>query len=369
MPPVTPDVDVVVIGAGVVGLAVGRALAHRGRGVAILEAADDVATETSSHNSEVIHSGIYYPTGSLKARACVAGRHQLYRYCADRGIGHRAVGKIVVATTTAQLDVLEIIARQAQHNGVDDLRRLDPADVAALEPEVDAVGGLFSPSTGIVDSHGLVRALARDALDDGAALVLRARVVDIGTVAAGFQITTTSETLTTGAIVNCAGLAAWQVAESIDTFPARHLPPRFLAKGNYFTLVSGAAPFRHLIYPVPVDGGLGVHLTLDLDGAARFGPDVEWVRDNYDYTVDPARAGTFEREIRRYWPGLPDGALVGSMAGVRPKISGPGQPAADFLVQDRTAHGVDGLINLFGIESPGLTSALALADDVARRLD
>lgn len=369
VPPTSPDVDVVVIGAGVVGIAVGRALARRGREVAILEAADDVATQTSSHNSEVIHSGIYYPTGSLKARACVDGRRRLYRYCADRGVAHRKVGKIVVASSDAQVGVLESIRRQARDNGVHDLRPLRAADVAALEPDVDAVAGLLSPSTGIVDSSGFVRALLADALDDGVALVLRARVVAVVGTAARFRVTTTSETLTSAAVVNCAGLNAWQVAASIDGLATRHIPPRYLAKGNYFGLRSGSTPFRHLIYPVPVDGGLGVHLTLDLDGVARFGPDVEWLAgDDYDYHVDPARAAVFYREIRRYWPGLPDDALVGSMAGIRPKCSGPGQPAADFLVQDCTVHGIDGLVNLFGIESPGLTSSLALADHVARRL-
>ncbi|WP_312870287.1 NAD(P)/FAD-dependent oxidoreductase [Gordonia asplenii] len=364
----SPDIEVVVVGAGVVGLAVARELATRGRSVAILEAADDVGTETSSRNSEVIHSGIYYPTGSLKARACVAGRDSLYRYCAERGIAHRRTGKLIVATSDDQHGALDVIAERARRNGVDDLRRLSAADVGAVEPALRATSGLLCPSTGIVDSHGLMRALLRDALDAGADVVLRSPVSAVTVDDPGaFTVATNADRITCSAVINCAGLGAWSVARATKGLPAQHIPEQHCAKGNYFGLAGGTAPFEHLVYPVPVDGGLGVHLTLDLTGSARFGPDVEWLDADapLDYSVNPHRADGFYAAIRRYWPALPDAALVPAMAGIRPKCSGPGRPAADFTIVGPAIHGIAGLVGMFGIESPGLTSCLALAREVA----
>ncbi|WP_029008599.1 NAD(P)/FAD-dependent oxidoreductase [Azospirillum halopraeferens] len=366
-------VECVVVGAGVVGLAVARRLALAGREVVVLEAAEAIGTGTSSRNSEVIHAGIYYPSGSLKARLCVAGRDALYGFCAERGIAHRRLGKLIVATDGSQVAKLEAIRRQAAANGVEDLRLLDAAAVRALEPELHAVAALLSPSTGIIDSHGLMLALQGDAEDRGAMIAFHSpltggRVTDDGIELAvgGAEPTRIACTV----LVNAAGLGAWDVARGLEGFPAAAVPPRRLAKGNYYAPERGRAPFRHLVYPVPEDGGLGVHLTLDLAGQARFGPDVEWLDGTaHDHTVDPGRAGRFYDSIRRYWPGLPDGCLVPAYCGIRPKLSGPGEPAADFLIQGPADHGIGGLVNLFGIESPGLTACLAIADAVAARLD
>ncbi|NDZ96865.1 NAD(P)/FAD-dependent oxidoreductase [Streptomyces sp. SID6673] len=362
-------VDAVVVGAGVVGLAVARDLARTGHEVLVLEAESAVGTQTSSRNSEVIHAGIYYPTGSRKAIACVRGRELLYRYCADRGVPHRRLGKIIVATAHDQIGRLDEIAAHAAANGVTDLRKLDASALRDLEPDLSGVAALLSPSTGIVDSHGLMRALRADAEGAGAGVALGSRVV-AGSVRAGSPMTlevADAGSLRCRALVNCGGLGAWDLAASLDGFPAERIPALRLAKGSYYALASGSAPFRRLVYPVPADGGLGVHLTLDLAGAARFGPDVEWT-DHVDYRVDPDRADRFYAEIRRYWPELPDHALAPAYAGVRPKLSGPGEPGADFLLQGPTEHGVPGLVNMFGIESPGLTSCLALARDVCEML-
>jgi len=360
-------VDCVVIGAGLLGLAVARALALAGREVVILEAEDAIGTHTSSRNSEVIHAGIYYPQGSLKARACVAGRERLYAYCAERGVPHRRCGKLIVAADAAQLDELEAIRRKAHANGVADVARISREEVRALEPDLACVAALHSPSTGIVDSHALMLAYLGDAENAGAMLALKSPLQAARVTPQGIELQVAgAEPLLARGVVNSAGLRAPSLARRMEGYPAAAAPRELYAKGNYYTLAR-RAPFTHLVYPVPEPGGLGVHVTLDLGGRARFGPDVEWV-DSIDYRVDPARAGRFYAAIRRYWPGLPDDALEPGYAGIRPKISGPGEPAADFVVQGPREHGVPGLVHLYGIESPGLTASLALADHAAAQL-
>jgi L-2-hydroxyglutarate oxidase LhgO len=360
-------VDAVVIGAGIVGLAVARALARDGREVVILEAEDAIGTHTSSRNSEVIHAGIYYPQGSLKARACVEGRSRLYAYCAERRVPHRRCGKLIVATDAAQLEELEGIRQRAHANGVSDVVRLSPTQARAMEPELDCVAALHSPSTGIIDSHALMVAYLGDAERAGAMLALKSPLTKGVVRTGGIELHVAgAEPILAAQVVNSAGLRAPSLARRIDGYPSELAPPELYAKGNYYTLAL-RAPFSRLVYPVPEPGGLGVHVTIDLDGRARFGPDVEWV-DRIDYTVDPRRTERFYGAIRRYWPGLPDGALEPAYAGIRPKISGKGAPAADFLVQGLREHGVRGLVNLFGIESPGLTASLPLADAVLGQL-
>lgn len=365
----TETVECAVIGAGVVGLAVARALARHGREVVVLEAAEAIGTETSSRNSEVIHAGLYYAQGSLKARSCVRGRDMLYRYLAEHGIDHERCGKLIVATTEAESADLDMVAAKAKANGVADLRRLSAAEACAMEPALACVGALLSPSTGIVDSHGYMLSLRGDAEEHGAAIafcttVTGGRIGDDGiTLAVGGA---EPMSLACRLVVNCAGLHAQRVAASLDGFPRQSIPPTHYAKGNYFAL-KGRPPFRRLVYPVPSSAGLGTHYTVDLGGQGRFGPDVEWVT-TLDYTVNDARCGEFYAAIRRYWPALPDGALEPAYAGIRPKIQAAGQPPADFKVQDEGEHGVPGLVNLYGIESPGLTASLALADEVAARL-
>ena len=356
-----------VIGAGVIGLAVARALATAGRDVLILEAEDAIGKHTSSRNSEVIHAGIYYPQGSLKARACVEGRHRLYDYCAERGVPHRRCGKLIVATDAAQLDELEGIRQKAHANGVPDVVRLTRAQARTLEPELQCVAALHSPSTGIVDSHALMLAYLGDAERAGALLALKSLLETCVVRADGIELHVAgAEPILATEVVNSAGLRAPSLARRIEGYPPELAPPELYAKGNYYTLAT-RPPFERLVYPVPEPGGLGVHVTLDLGGQARFGPDVEWV-DAIDYTVDPRRADRFYAAIRRYWPGLPDGALEPGYAGIRPKICGKDAPAADFVVQGPRAHGVPGLVNLFGIESPGLTASLPLADAVLDEL-
>ncbi len=355
------QVDVAVIGAGVVGLAVARELAQRGREVVVIEAAAAIGTGISSRNSEVIHAGLYHPAGSLKAQLCVRGKQLLYDYCRARDIAHRRCGKLVVATREADLPRLRQLADAGAASGVYDLRLLSRAETLALEPEVQAAGALLSPSSGIVDSHGLMTALLADAERHGATLALASPVTDGQRDGSAWRLRVADGyELCARRVVNAAGLFAADVAARLGT-PA---PALHFARGHYFSL-AGRAPFQRLIYPLPVDGGLGVHLTLDLGGQARFGPDVQWLPDatpaSLAYTVDPALASTFEDEVRRYWPGLPPGALQPAYAGIRPKLSGPGQTAADFCVDTRSP----GLVNLFGIESPGLTAALALAEHVA----
>ncbi|MEZ7780537.1 NAD(P)/FAD-dependent oxidoreductase [Cupriavidus gilardii] len=360
------SVDCVVIGAGVVGLAVARALAQQGREVVILEAENTFGTITSARNSEVIHAGIYYPAGSLKAQLCVRGKAMLYDYCASHQIAHQRCGKLIVATSAAQIATLEGIRAKAAVNGVDDLRLLSREEALALEPNLQCEAALLSPSTGIVDSHGLMLALLGDAEQAGAMLAVCSPVLSGAVTPDGIVLQVGGDTATTllaRTVVNAAGLTAPELARRIEGMPAAHIPPQFYAKGCYFTL-TGRAPFSRLIYPVPEAAGLGVHLTLDLGGQARFGPNVRWI-DEIEYGVDPHDADSFYDEVRRYWPALAEGALQPGYAGIRPKISGPGEPAADFRIDGPAVHGVPGLVHLFGIESPGLTASLAIGEKVA----
>jgi L-2-hydroxyglutarate oxidase LhgO len=350
----------VVLGAGVVGLALAARLARSGRDVLILEREDRFGTGASSRNSEVIHSGTYGVPGTLKARLCVEGRGLLYRYCEEHGVAHRRCGKLIVATDPSQMEVLVHLERQGRTNGVTDLRFLDAAEARELEPALRCERALLSPSTGIVDSHGLMRTLLAEAEAAGATFLPRSPVLGGEPRNGGLLLDVGGDepsTLEAGEVFNCAGLGAVAVAASIRGI--RGVPRGFMAKGNYFAL-AGRPPFSRLVYPVPEAAGLGVHLTLDLAGQARFGPDVEWVAEE-GYDVDPRRADGFQEAIRRYWPGLPDDALCPAYAGIRAKLQAPGGVAMDFLVQGPPAHGVPGLVNLLGIESPGLTSCLALA--------
>lgn len=359
-------IDCIVVGAGVVGLAIARRLARAGREVIVLEAGADIGTGTSSRNSEVIHAGIYYPAASLMARHCVAGRQALYRFCESHGVAHRRCGKLIVATTTEEAGKLAAIRGRAAANGVTDLEELDAAAARELEPALSCTAALLSPSTGIVDSHGYMLALRGDAEAAGAAFAFntpfeRARIMnDDIAVETGGQA---PMTLGCSLLVNAAGLHAPALARAIDGMPPDKVPTAYYAKGNYFSCAV-RAPFSHLIYPVPEPGGLGVHLTLDLGGQAKFGPDVEWV-ETIDYEVDAARMARFYPAIRRYWPALPDGALAPGYAGIRPKIVPPSVAVQDFVIQGPADHGTPGLINLFGIESPGLTASLSIAGQVA----
>ncbi|HEY8068772.1 MAG TPA: NAD(P)/FAD-dependent oxidoreductase [Burkholderiales bacterium] len=359
-------VECVVVGAGVVGLAVARALARSGREVVILEAEEAIGTHTSSRNSEVIHAGIYYPKGSLKARACVEGRKRLYAYCDEHGVPYRRSGKLIVATHEGQVAELKGIRKRAHENGVADVAEIPAAEAMRMEPALRCVAALHSPSTGIIDSHALMLAYLGDAEAAGAMLALKSSLKRAVFTGPDFELQVGETKIKTSILVNSAGLRAPSVARLIEGFPAGKIAPEFYAKGNYYSL-TGRPPFSRLVYPVPEPGGLGVHVTLDLAGQARFGPDVEWV-ERIDYAVDPRRADSFYAAIRRYWPALADGALAPGYAGIRPKISGPREPAADFVIQGPAEHGVAGLVNLFGIESPGLTASLALADDVAALL-
>ncbi|WP_322417299.1 NAD(P)/FAD-dependent oxidoreductase [Mesorhizobium huakuii] len=364
-------IDCVVAGAGVVGLAVARALAVSGREVVVVEQADAIGTVTSSRHSEVIHAGIYYAPGSLKARLCVEGRQRLYAYCAEHDIAHKRAGKLIVASEPGQVDGLRKIEANARRCGVDDLELLTQSEAESLEPALTCAGALLSPSTGIIDSHALMLSLRGEAEAAGASFAFLTTVAGATIEADGIRIDTRDAdgetfTLEAGAFINAAGLEAQALAGRIDGFPRDFIPRQWLARGNYFAL-PGRSPFSRLIYPVPVEGGLGVHLTLDLGGNARFGPDVEWI-DQVDYTVDPGRSAAFYETIRRYWPDLADGALQPAYAGVRPKLSGPGQPAADFIIQGPADHGAGRIVNLFGIESPGLTASLAIADHVVALL-
>lgn len=364
-------VNSIVIGAGVIGLAVARELALKGLSPVIIEKSAGIGSGISSRNSEVIHAGIYYEKDSLKARLCIRGKRLLYAYCAERGIEHRRCGKLIVAGLHQDQRSLNSILERGRANGVDDLRLLSRAEVGAMEPALACAGAIYSPSSGIIDSHGLMTTLLGDAENAGAILALAS-----GFVAAkrdvdrwvcrvggddGFEISTTW-------LINCAGLHAQSVAASLDGFPSEMIPKLHLAKGNYFSL-STRAPFSHLVYPMPQDGGLGVHLTLDLAGQAKFGPDVQWLGaqeiEDIDYRVDDSRKALFEDEIRSYWPGLPSNGVHAAYSGVRPKLSGPGKGAADFRIDGPRDHGVAGIVNAFGIESPGLTSCMAFAEYVA----
>jgi L-2-hydroxyglutarate oxidase LhgO len=358
-----PDLDAVVIGAGVVGLAIARTLARAGRQVVVLEAEDRIGSHSSSRNSEVIHAGIYYPSGTLKARLCVEGKAALYKYCESKGIAHSRLGKLIVATRDEEVGVLENLKLQAESNGVDDLRWLDRQEAHDLEPEVVCVRALLSPSTGIVDSHGLLTALCRDAKDAGAEVVLSSPVSSGRARSDGILLsggTAESYRVLCQTVVNAAGLSAQSLARAIEGLPANTVPPAFLAKGHYFAF-TGRSPFSRLIYPVPQPGGLGIHLTLDLAGRARFGPDVLWV-DRVDYQFEEGRQRAFVDAIRQYFPKLNAQSIEPDYTGIRPKLGPAGSPSQDFVVQGPETHGVRGLVNLYGIESPGLTAALALAE-------
>jgi L-2-hydroxyglutarate oxidase LhgO len=361
--------DCLVIGAGVVGLACARALAMRGHSVIVAERERGIGTGVSSRNSEVIHAGLYYPTNSLRARHCVAGRRMLYAYCVEHGVPHRRCGKLVVATNELEHAKVEGIYEQGRINGVEGLTFLDGNAAIALEPNLNATSALLSEETGIVDSHALMLALQGDLEDAGGVIAFDAPIQRITRSEARWEIEyggAERGTLTMDAVVNAAGLGAQALARVVEDYPAERVPPLVYAKGNYFGCL-GRPAFSHLIYPAPVEGGLGTHLTLDLAGRMRFGPDVQWV-DDEDYEVAPERAASFYASIRRYWPGLPDGALVPDYAGIRPKLTGPGEPAADFIIDGPAEHGLLGLVQLFGIESPGLTSSLSIAEDAADRL-
>ena len=365
-------VDAVVIGAGVVGLAVARALAlsskFAGKELLVLEAANAIGTGTSSRNSEVIHAGVYYPQGSLKAELCVQGKAMLYDYCAERGIGHKRCGKLIVATTQAQVAQLQGIISKAAANGVNDLVLLTREQARELEPQLECVAAVHSPSTGIIDSHALMLSLQGDFENAGGLTVLNSPVASVFINSDAIKIVMQDGTeIYTKTLVNAAGLSAPSIAQSMQGLDAKFVPQAYYAKGNYFTL-SGKSPFTRLIYPVPEAAGLGVHLTLDLGGQAKFGPDVQWVESADDLIVNPARGDAFYAEVRKYWPQLQDGALIAGYAGMRPKISAPNEVAADFLIQEPKDHGIPGLVNLFGIESPGLTSSLAIGARVAQLL-
>jgi L-2-hydroxyglutarate oxidase LhgO len=354
--------ECVVVGAGVVGLAVARCLAQSGREVLVLEAASTHGTGVSSRNSEVIHAGLYYPPGSLKARLCVAGRRALYDYCAARGIAAVPCGKLVVATEPAEEPALAELAARAARNGVERLKILSGPEARALEPSLHCTAALLSPTTGILDTHAFMLALRGEAEAAGAVFAFRTAVTEVICKNAGFAVGTGGEAparLHCDKLINAAGLGAVAVARATSGLEPQNVPPAYLSKGNYFTL-AGASPFRHLIYPLPVGGGAGIHLTLDLAGQARFGPDVEPI-DDIGFAVDPRRAENFQRAIRRYWPALPDGALLPAYAGIRPKIV-PADRMTDFVIQGPPAHGIPGLVNLFGIESPGITASLAIAE-------
>ncbi len=363
------SVDCLVIGAGVVGLAIARSLALAGREVVVVESENAIGTGVSSRSSEVIHAGIYYPTGLAKTRLCLDGKAMLYRFCRDHGVPHRRCGKLIVATNASEVEGLAALKAQATANGVDDVVWLSGSEARALEPALRVERALLSPSTGIVDSHALMLALEGDAEAHGGAIALATPVLS-GKVRSGWiEIETGGPAptrLRAALVVNAAGLGAQGVARSIEGMPRDRIPPLFLAKGNYFSL-GVRSPFSHLIYPMPAPGGLGVHLTLDLAGQARFGPDVEWI-DAIEYDVDEGRSESFAAAIRSYWPALPEGALRPAYAGLRPKIARPGGSGTDFLIETESDHGVRGLVNLFGIESPGLTASLAIAEDILRRL-
>ena len=359
------EVDCIVAGAGVIGLAVARALAMAGREVVILEAAEGIGTETSSRNSEVIHAGIYYAANSLMARFCVAGRRMLYTYCAEKFVPHINCGKLIVATDSREDGMLAGIKQRAETNRVEGMRVLTAAETIALEPNLVCTSALLSPATGIIDSHSFMVALHGDAENAGAVSVFFSPVLGGRVAGRGLEVDVGGSdpmTLRCRLLINSTGLHAPALAGRIRGMPRDRVPTAYYAKGNYFTL-SGRSPFSRLIYPVPVPGGLGVHLTVDLGGQARFGPDVEWI-DTIDYKVDPSRSDSFYAAVRKYWPELKDGALQPGYAGIRPKIVSKGETGQDFVVQGPQTHGVAGLINLFGIESPGLTASLAIADHV-----
>ena len=364
------DIDCIVVGAGVVGLAIARALAQSGREVMVVEAAEGIGTGTSARNSEVIHAGIYYPAGSLKAKLCVQGRHMLYAYCTEKGVSHKRIGKLIVATSEEEIAKLDDILSKARVNGVDDMELLSASQAQALEPALFCTAALLSPSTGIIDSHGLMLAYQGDAENAGAQCVFHTPLLS-GEVRSegGFNLQfggSDAMQLSCNVLINASGLHAPTLARRIRGIPEASIPTEYLCKGSYFTL-QGRAPFTRLIYPTPHHAGLGVHLTLDLGGQAKFGPDTEWI-DKVDYDIDASRCDGFYEAVRTYWPGMPDASLTPGYTGIRPKVSGPHEPAADFMIVGPATHGIPGLVNLFGIESPGLTSSLAIAQETLARL-
>jgi L-2-hydroxyglutarate oxidase LhgO len=361
--------QVLVVGAGVVGLAVARAAAAAGHEVVVAEATRGIGNGVSSRNSEVIHAGMYYPTGSLRALHCPRGRRMLYDYCASHGVPHRKCGKLIVATTVEEIPRIEAILRQGIENGVEGFALIEAAAAKKMEPALACVAALHSPETGIVDSHGFMRAMQGDLEDRGGMIAFDTRIDRLIHTQAGWVLRYSGSAvgeLAVDAVVNCAGLGAQTLARATEGYPPGRVPKLVLAKGSYFGF-AGRPVFSRLIYPVPIVGGLGVHVTLDLAGRMRFGPDVEWIEEE-NYDVDPARAQSFYASIRRYWPHLPDGALVPDYSGIRPKLTGPGEPAADFLIEGPAQHGLPRLVHMFGIESPGLTSALSLAELVVAEL-
>jgi L-2-hydroxyglutarate oxidase LhgO len=379
------QVEVLVVGAGVVGLAVARALALAGREVMVIEKEAAIGQGISSRNSEVIHAGLYYPTGSLKAQLCIRGKEMLYDYCAERGLPIKACGKLIVATDASQLKQLAQIEAQASAHAVP-VQRLTREQARALEPQLECCAALFSPTTGIVSSHDLMTALHGDLENAGGMVAFGTELIHvqyqprkeslaqvfIGKFAIKNRVNEDYTVMRFGQLINAAGLYAPQLAQRIEGLAEQHIPPAYFAKGHYYSL-RGPAPFKHLIYPIPEMGGLGVHLTIDLGGQAKFGPDVQWldgVTDpaQIDYSVDPRRADAFYMQVRKYWPGLKDGQLSPSYSGVRPKISAPHEAPADFSIQGPQQHGVAGLVNLFGIESPGLTSCMAIGEKVVQLL-
>ena len=365
-----PDFDTVVVGAGAVGLACAYALAKRSDNVVVLEREGRIGSGISSRNSEVIHAGLHYPTGSLKARLCVEGRRALYGFLQSRAVSFDRCGKFIVATEDGEVAALERLARQAEINGVEGVRWLDGAQARALEPQLRAVAALDSSESGVMDAHGYMAALEGEVEAHGGAVALETPFLGAARDGEGFSVRAGGAApiaISARRLIIAAGLGAQACAGLIEGFPAARIPPLHFGKGNYFALQGVKAPFSRLIYPPPIPGALGTHYRRDLGGVARFGPDLEFV-DRENYVVDPARAGGFYATVRRFWPALPDGALVPDYAGIRPKLHGPGEPQGDFVIDDAAAHGLDGLVCLFGIESPGLTSSLAIGEDVARRL-
>ncbi len=356
--------DVIVVGAGVVGLATARQFALQGKQVGIIEVEGLIGSITSSRNSEVIHAGIYYPTNSLKASLCVRGKELLYKYCEEREVPHKKLGKLIVANSSNEVPILENIVKQAEKNGVFDLKPMSGDEVKERYPELKAIAGLWSPSTGIIDSHQFMERLLEDAEEHGAVLALGSKVTSMSSVADGIamQICTRDGDeyeIIANTVVNCAGLGAWDVAHGVDGIRQESIPPKFLAKGSYFKML-GASPFDTLVYPVPPHGCLGIHLTLDMEGNARFGPSINWI-ESEDYSVSEQDEKMFRQSIELYYPNVSEQKLMPDYSGIRPKVSGPNEIASDFIFQTEAEHGIKGLINLFGIESPGLTSALAIA--------
>ncbi len=361
------DFDAAIVGAGAVGLACGYALAKRGQSVLVIEREGRIGAGVSSRNSEVIHAGLHYATGSLKARLCVEGRRALYDFLAAHNVAFDKCGKLIVATEESEIPALERLAAQGEVNGVEGVRWLDGAEARALEPELKAVAALESRESGVFDAHGYMDALEGEIEAHGGAVVLKSPFLGAAPSADGWSIRVGGDaptTISARLLINAAGLGAQACARTIESLPSARIPALHFGKGNYFALQGAKAPFSRLIYPPPIPGALGTHYRRDLGGVARFGPDLEWVAEE-NYAVDPARAEGFYATIRRFWPALPDGALAADYSGIRPKLHGPGETQGDFVIDDSVAR----LVCLFGIESPGLTSSLAIGEEVARRLD